>query len=576
MKMRTRRLSIKAKILLVTNILVIFAVSSMGVDFYNRMTGTMIEMGVEQAGIAARLTALQTDGDALERLQEGDEASDEYAKILSYLRAMREKCGMAFLYALKTDGQQVFYAADSDETDGAAEIGKVFEVSYEELKGVFEGQEYVQDFIDHTANGDLISAYVPIYDSEGQIVAALGSDFDASKIVSDMDAMKKQVVLRAVLAILLVIICLNFLVHGITKNIRNVNQKIYELAHNEGDLTQTLKVRTGDEMELMAENLNSLLQYIRGIMVNISQNSGELDDSTQTVVGHITSAGSNLFDISATMEEMSAGMEETSASLNQISNAVENIYTRIANISKQAEAGDAAAGQIADKAFKIHANAEEEQKEAGELAKEIENSVNEKIEEAKSVEEINLLTENIISITDQTNLLALNASIEAARAGEAGKGFAVVANEIGALAADSAQAAVKIKNVSGNVISSVSSLAREAERMLEFMEKSAMKGYQKLLAASDDYSKDALDIRAMMDQFAEDSLELKTTMDGIKENMNAINVAIEESTKGVINVSEMSSSLSDSMKDIEGRADVNKQIVGRLESEVGKFKLTSE
>lgn len=576
MKMKTRRLSIKAKILLVTNILVIFAIGSMGYDFYGRMTSTMIEMGVEQATIAARMAALQTSGDILKSLEEGDEIYARYIEGVHALRALRERCGMAYLYVLKTDGQKVIYVADSDDSEESSSIGDVFEVSYNELKGVFDGDEYIQDYIDHTENGDLISAYVPIYNYDGKISVILGSDFDASKIVADMAAMKKKIVTRSVFAIFLVVICLTFLIRGITKNIRNVSQKIYELAHNEGDLTQMLNVRTGDEMEILADNLNVLLQYIRGIMTNISDNSGALDDSTRTVAGRIASAGSNLFDITATMEEMSAGMEETSASLNQINDAMEAIYASIEKISSQAEAGDGTAGEIADKAFNLHSNAETEQIKAREMAKEIEQSVNEKIEHAKSVEEINLLTENIISITDQTNLLALNASIEAARAGDAGRGFAVVANEIGALATDSAQAAVKIKKVSGEVISSVAGLAREAERMLEFMEKSAMEGYQKLLAASDDYSKDALDIRAMMDQFAEDSMNLQAAMDGIKENMNAINIAVEESAKGVINVSEMSSNLSDSMKDIENKADVNKQIVGQLESEVGKFKLTSE
>ena len=75
----------------------------------------------------------------------------------------------------------------------------------------------------------------------------------------------------------------------------------------------------------------------------------------------------------------------------------------------------------------------------------MEQSVKRKIEKSKAVEEINILTDNILSITSQTNLLALNANIEAARAGEAGKGFAVVAGEIGKLAMDSAQAANQIR-----------------------------------------------------------------------------------------------------------------------------------
>ena len=126
------------------------------------------------------------------------------------------------------------------------------------------------------------------------------------------------------------------------------------------------------------------------------------------------------------------------------------------------------------------------------------------------------------------------------------------------------------------MISSVGSLAKEARRMLEFMDKTALDGYQKLIAASEDYSKDAQDIHAMMERFAEDFESLKQSMDAIKENMGAINLAVEESARGVMNVSEMSADLSESMKDIENKADLNKQIVGRLENEVGKFKLSSD
>lgn len=575
-KMKTRRLSIRAKILIVTNVLVIMAICVMGYNLYSRMSDSMVEMGVGQARIAARMTALQINGDRLERIKPGDELTGRYMDAIDQLDRLKENSGMAYLYTLTTDGTNVYYGVDSDVPEERSAIGEVFEVPYEELKPVFEGGEYVQDFIDDTEDGQLITAYVPVYDFRGKVAAVLGSDFNAADAAENIQSTKMRIFQIGGCTILVILIGLNLVVGGITKNIRNVNAKIYDLVHNEGDLTQTLNVKTGDEMELMADNLNALLTYMREIMTNISQNSGSLDDSTKTVLSRLTKAGEDLLDISSTMQQMSAGMEETTASLGHINVSVKDIDERIDDISVQAKQGAVSARKLADKAHHIYDNAEEEQRNATAMAKEMEQSVNDKIEQAKSVEEINLLTENIISITEQTNLLSLNASIEAARAGDAGKGFAVVANEIGQLASDSAEAAVKIKNVSSTVITSVEDLASEAHKMLEFMDKVAMGGYNKLLETSDDYSKDAEEFHAMMEHFADDSMNLKQTMDGIKENMSAISIAVEESTRGVVNVSEMSSELSSGMKDIENKADINKQIVGQLEGEVGKFKLSDE
>ena len=213
-------------------------------------------------------------------------------------------------------------------------------------------------------------------------------------------------------------------------------------------------------------------------------------------------------EVSATMEQMSAAMEESTATLNQIGESMEEVYANINYISEKAETGNHYTKEIEEKAGKIYNYAQEEQEKAHVLVMDLADSVNEKIEQSKSVAEINLLTENIISITGQTNLLALNASIEAARVGEAGKGFAVVADEIGKLASNSAETAARIKQVSAQVIAAVESLALEAEKMLQFMEETAMEGYRKLLGTSQDYQESAQSIHDMMEKFTEDSERL--------------------------------------------------------------------
>ena len=200
-------------------------------------------------------------------------------------------------------------------------------------------------------------------------------------------------------------------------------------------------------------------------------------------------------------------------------------------------------------------------------------SLNEKIAKSKSVEQIEILTSNIIEITEQTNLLALNASIEAARAGEAGRGFAVVADEIGKLAGNSADAAAKIRQVSAEVIQAVDELAEGSQQMIEFVRNSTEEGFGGLVATSENYATDANAMRAMMEQFAQTAEELRSTMDGIRESISAVNIAVEESAKGIAGVSESSVQLTGNVNDIQSEASDNNGIAEDLATEVGKFKL---
>lgn len=228
---------------------------------------------------------------------------------------------------------------------------------------------------------------------------------------------------------------------------------------------------------------------------------------------------------------------------------------------------------IQKNAGEIYKNAEEKQATAHLRAKEMEVSVQEKIERSKAVEEINVLTESILEITEQTNLLALNASIEAARAGEAGRGFAVVAGEIGNLAKNSAQAAERIKQVSVGVVGAVEELATEAAEMIQFIEENVAEGYGGLLSTSENYQSDAVSIHNMMENFAAESERLEITMKTIKEEVEAINTAVGESTRAVIGVAENSTNLTQSISGIEQKAEENTVIAQNLNLEVDKFKL---
>lgn len=570
-KIRTRRLTIRAKILIPSIIIVVLVCGLMGYNSYTRFEKSMVRMGVEEADMAATIVADSLDANLVYKVTVGSEGTQVYQNLQGDLRKKQKACGIAFLYTLYTDGKKVYYGVDSDED--AAKVGDEFAESYAELESVFGGKEYIQDYIDHTEDGDLITVYKPIEDNAGKVVAILGCDYDASSIAAELQKAVVQTLQIGGICLILAILILTIIVSRITKGLMQVNAKIYDLVHNEGDLTQKLDVRSGDELELIAGNVNELLAYIRKIMIGISSGSMRLMSSSRKMVDHLSSADESITDVSATMQEMSAAMEETTSSLNQITEAIDEIYSSVERIAGNADAGKVSSQEMESRASGANDAAAEGEKKANIETEKMAASLNEKIAKSKSVEQIEILTSNIIEITEQTNLLALNASIEAARAGEAGRGFAVVADEIGKLAGNSADAAAKIRQVSAEVIQAVDELAEGSQQMIEFVRNSTEEGFGGLVATSENYATDANAMRAMMEQFAQTAEELRSTMDGIRESISAVNIAVEESAKGIAGVSESSVQLTGNVNDIQSEASDNNGIAEDLATEVGKFKL---
>ncbi|WP_147820816.1 methyl-accepting chemotaxis protein [Salidesulfovibrio onnuriiensis] len=205
-----------------------------------------------------------------------------------------------------------------------------------------------------------------------------------------------------------------------------------------GDLTRTFNIQYDDLPGRLNAMLKRMTEQLRDIV-------GEVQQGATNVAG-----GSS--EVSESSNDLSAGASSQASSVEEVSAAVEEM---LANIGQNTQ------------------NAQETEKIASMSANDAESGGDIMLEAVESMKEIAEKIGIIEEIARQTNLLALNAAIEAARAGEAGKGFAVVAAEVRKLAERSGTAAAEISELSTQTLGKADKAGEVLKKMVPDIKKTA-------------------------------------------------------------------------------------------------------
>ena len=196
-----------------------------------------------------------------------------------------------------------------------------------------------------------------------------------------------------------------------------LNGIISKIKSNQGDLTERIKVKTQDEIGQLVKGINSFIDELQGILCTIRNESDNMEVLANNIGNSIQNSNDNAGSISATMEQLSASMEEVSASLDKISSSSNGVLDSAQSISDKAKDGANFVKEVKNRAEDVKSATVKSKDSTNKMISDIRGILEKAIENSRSVENINALTEKILSISSQTNLLALNASIEAARAG---------------------------------------------------------------------------------------------------------------------------------------------------------------
>lgn len=361
----------------------------------------------------------------------------------------------------------------------------------------------------------------------------------------------------------------------VIKRLININKQLRDviatIEAGQGDLTKRVQCFCTDEIGTLADGINSFIKTLQGIMGQINSSSGQLDSIVALVSDKVSTANTNSYDISSVMEELSASMEEVASSIANIKENADIVDTNISELSDASQGLYDYAESMQQRAEDMEQNALKNKQNTSDVINGIIEKIKQAIESSKSVERVNDLTDEILSISSQTNLLSLNASIEAARAGEAGRGFAVVAGEISQLASSSREAANNIQTITNMVIEAVRDLIDSSNSIVDYIDKSILPDYEGFVNVGKQYSEDAIHVTGIVTRFNDMSVNLKELMDGITEALNSINIAVDESSNGATNVAANTSDLVKDIGEIAEAMNDNRQIAGNLTEEADRF-----
>lgn len=379
-------------------------------------------------------------------------------------------------------------------------------------------------------------------------------------------------VIISIIAILIAIfIVLRKIITPITNAERELISIINDIEERHGDLTKRITIYSNNEIAELGNGINSFIEKLQNIFGTVSESSNKMDNITGEISESIITSKGNVTGLSAFTEELSATMVEIGNNTNTINNNAASVNEEVNNIAQKTAEINSYSKKMKSHAEQLENTARTNMETTKEKVSQILLVLNKSIEDSKSIDQINNLTDNILNIADQTTLLALNASIEAARAGEMGKGFAVVAGEIRHLADESSETASNIQTINNVIIEAVHSLAAHSNDLVEYLNSSIMQDFEGFVIAGDEYKQNATYIENVMNQFETRTDALKVSVSEIANSINTISIAIDEGINGVSSTSGSLHELATDIENIAEEIDHNREIAGVLKKETEVF-----
>ena len=329
--------------------------------------------------------------------------------------------------------------ASEKELDGTFEsfrqyLGEADKKEYDVLIGNYDGfKQNIANMLALSANNNKEDAFevanVNLKNYSDNLYSKADSLINSSKTASN-DAKKElqdvykvsfvinvaSILICAFSIIIAVSVVLMKIIRPITNGERELTAIIKDIDERHGDLTKRITIYSNDEIAALGKGINSFIEKLQSIFGMVSEISNKMDKITGEISERIITSNGSVTDLSAFTEELSATMSEVGNNSFTINDNVSSVNEEVNTIAEKTVEINSYSKKMKIHAEKMENTARINMDTTMTKVSQILAVLNKAIEDSKSIDQINNLTDNILNISEQTTLLALNASIEAARA----------------------------------------------------------------------------------------------------------------------------------------------------------------
>ncbi len=570
--MKVRKVGIFTQLFIWLAILLLAGNAVLGYIAYTRSKTSLFGQIQSNAKNVAQCAAMSVTGEVLQTIDVGEEGSAEYQQIIDELAVFRDNADIEYIYTLQKTGEESFtFVVDADPEEPGA-IGDECEMTQAMADAFTEKVTTVDDepFTDEW--GSHVSAYSPIFAGD-EVIGAIGVDISANWIDEQMENLRNLVILICIITYAVSLTVLLLLMMKFRRGMNKLNNKVKELANGSGDLTKEIDIRSGDELEVIAGNMNMFIRQIRTLVEEVVQSADEIVSSGEKMNTTVSSNTKIMSGMNSELENISINMQESARSSKELSQQLSESAEEIVAFAENVNQICTMIEKANESAQTSSATAVENQKNTLNSIHSMQTRMQKAEHDVEKITQVKQIAEEISNIASQTRILSINAQIEAARAGQAGAGFAIVATEVGTLSNEIDRAAAEINNINNEIISAVETLTTVLNEMITFVSTDVAKDYDSFAALGEEYGSTTSSIRTQMSAIGKQSASISRTISDINASVKEIthNVAVVSDSAGKLTKS--TRQITESMDGMKSAAQHNSEHSKQLSSQVSKYSI---